>query len=198
MCGETTEVCGPETWAQYEADLGAIFEEIFALRGGEPVILRTFDWWIPWGPLETWRACDREQPCKRCWVQFSDAIHRAAAAHAVPVAGLLVAFSGADLALDMPREYCSDDVHPSARRRRGHRRRAGIAGLRPRRPVTGGPLCDTGAGGQSGSPHRSGRRDRGDPAMSVLEIAPLWCLLGRTGEVGGAHPASGHDAGRRL
>ena len=114
VCGETTEVCGPETWAQYEADLGAIFDEIFALRDGEPVILRTLDWWIPWGPLETWRACDREQPCKRCWVQFSDAIHRAAAAHEVPVAGLMVAFSGADLSLDMPREYCRDDVHPSA------------------------------------------------------------------------------------
>ena len=113
VCGETTEVCGPETWAQYEADLGAIFDEIFALRDGEPVILRTFDWWIPWGPLETWRACDREQPCKRCWVQFSDAIHRAATAHRVPVGGLMVAFSGTDLTLDMPREYCSDSVHHS-------------------------------------------------------------------------------------
>lgn len=114
VCGDTTEFCGPETWAQYEADLGAIFDEIFALRDGKPVILRTFDWWIPWGPLETWRACDREQPCKRCWAEMSDAIHRAAAAHGVPVAGLMVAFSGGDLSLDMPREYCSDDVHPSA------------------------------------------------------------------------------------
>ena len=32
----------------------------------------------------------------------------------VPVAGPMVAFSGVDLSLDMPREYCSDDVHPSA------------------------------------------------------------------------------------
>ena len=112
-CAPVNGVCGPETWAQYEADLGAIFEEVVALRGGKPVILRTVDWYLAWGPLETWRACDCEEVCKGCWRQFSDAIHRAADGHGVPVAGLLTAFSGADLALDMPREYIGS-LGPSA------------------------------------------------------------------------------------
>ena len=112
-CEEVNGVCGPETWTQYEADLEAVFEEVFALRGGEPVILRTVDWYLPWGPLENWRACGCEEVCKGCWAEFSAAIHRAAAAHRVPVAGLLEAFSGADLARDMPREYMGN-LGPSA------------------------------------------------------------------------------------
>jgi hypothetical protein len=106
-CEQVNGVCGPETWTQYEADLRAIFEEVFALRGGEPVVLRTADWYLPWGPLENWRACGCEEVCKGCWAEFSAAIHRAAAARGVPVAGLLEAFSGPDLAWDMPREYMS-------------------------------------------------------------------------------------------
>ena len=112
-CEEVKGVCGPETWVQYEADLGAIFEEVFALRGGEPVVLRTTDWYLPRVPLENWRACGCEEVCKGCWSEFSAAIHRAAAVHRVPVAGLLEAFSGPDLARDMPREYMSN-LGPSA------------------------------------------------------------------------------------
>lgn len=112
LCQETTS-CGVETFAQYEADLAAIFEEIFAIRGGEPVILRTADWYLPWGPLETWRACGQEQICKRCLLNCSDAIHRVAEKYGVPVAGLYKAFSGSDLSLDMPREFFRDEVNPS-------------------------------------------------------------------------------------
>jgi hypothetical protein len=105
--------CGEETFAEFEADLAGIFEEIFAIRGGKPVILRTVDWYIPWGPLETWRACGQEQICMPCYLNWSDAIHRVADEYGVPVAGLMRAFSGPDLSLDMPREFIRDDVHPS-------------------------------------------------------------------------------------
>jgi hypothetical protein len=111
-CQETTS-CGAETFAQFEANLAAIFEEIFAIRGGEPVILRTADWYLPWGPLETWRECGHEEICKQCLLNWSDAIHRVANEYGVPVAGLLKAFSGPDLSLAMPREFIRDDVHPS-------------------------------------------------------------------------------------
>jgi hypothetical protein len=114
VCRETTS-CGPETFAQYEANLAAIFEEIFAIRGGEPVILRTVDLYLPWGPLEAWRACNEEEICKQCHLNWSDAIHRVADKYGVPVAGLLKAFSGPDLSLDMPREFIMDDRHPSAK-----------------------------------------------------------------------------------
>ena len=114
LCQETTS-CGAETFAQYESDLADIFEEIFAIRGGKPVILRTADWYLPWGPLETWRACSQEQICKQCLLNCSDAIHRVADEYGVPVAGLYKAFSGSDLSLDMPREFFRDEVNPSAK-----------------------------------------------------------------------------------
>jgi hypothetical protein len=111
-CQETIS-CGEETLALFEADLDGIFEEIFAIRGGKPVILRTVDWYIPWGPLETWRACGQEKICMQCYLKWSDAIHRVADEYGVPVAGLMKAFSGPDLSLEMPREFIRDDVHPS-------------------------------------------------------------------------------------
>lgn len=111
-CLESTS-CGEETFVRYEANLVAIFEEIFAIRGGEPVILRTADLYLPWGPLETWRMCGHEQVCKQCLSNWSDAIHRVADEYRVPVAGLMEAFSGPNLDREMPREYIHDDVHPS-------------------------------------------------------------------------------------
>jgi hypothetical protein len=111
-CLESTS-CGEETFAQYEANLAAIYEEIFAIRSGEPVILRTADWYLPWGPLETWRTCGHEQICKQCQLNWSEAIHRVADEYGVPVAGLMEAFSGPNLDREMPREFIRDDVHPS-------------------------------------------------------------------------------------
>jgi hypothetical protein len=111
-CGRST-ACGPETFAQYEDDLGAIYEEIFAIRGGEPVVLRTSDWYLPWGPLETWRECGHEDVCKRCTSNWASAIHRAADRYGVPAASLLHRFSGPDLETDLPRSFIRDDVHPS-------------------------------------------------------------------------------------
>ena len=85
---------GPETWQQYESDLVAVFDEIFRIRDGRPVILRTHDWYLPWGPVATWTSLDRVDGCAKYWHEFSDAIHRAAAARNVPVAGYYAAFSG--------------------------------------------------------------------------------------------------------
>ena len=111
-CGTNT-ACGPETWEQYEADLRAIFDEIFRIREGRPVVLRTHDAYLPWGPVATWQACDQLQICAACWGAWSDAIHRAAAARGVPVAGYYAAFSGTNGDQPLPSAWTIDDVHPS-------------------------------------------------------------------------------------
>lgn len=77
------------------------------------MILRTADFLLLWKPIEAWQACDKEEICKQCHLNWSDAIHRVADEYGVPVAGLLKAFSGPDLSLDMPREFIVDEVHPS-------------------------------------------------------------------------------------
>jgi len=113
VCRQST-ACGPETFEQYESDLAAIYDEIFAIRDGAPVILRTADWYMPWGPLQTWTECEHGDVCRQCWRNFSDAIHRVAERYNVPVAGLLDAFSGAELNEQFPKEFTADDVHPNA------------------------------------------------------------------------------------
>jgi|BarGraNGADG00212_1021973.scaffolds.fasta_scaffold40555_1 hypothetical protein len=112
-CGVVTSR-GPETWARYEADLEAIFDEIFALGDGRPVVLRTYDSYLPWGPLKTWETCDQLRVCAACFGEVADAIHRAAAKRGVPVAGYSAAFSGPEHVQPLPSAWVrGDGVHPS-------------------------------------------------------------------------------------
>ena len=112
--------CGPETFRNYVANITSVFDEISALRDGRPVILRTTDPYLPWGPRETWRSCDQEKICLACYGNYADAMHRAAAARKVPIAGLFDAFTGPAHDREMPRAYIRDPdpfglpgVHPS-------------------------------------------------------------------------------------
>lgn len=111
-CKPTTD-CSPEYFAPYVADLEAIFDEIFAIRDGRPVILRTHDWYLPWGPAQTWDTCNQTSVCVGCWHEFSAAIHRAAASRGVPVAGYYEAFNGPAGVEPLPSDWIVDDVHPS-------------------------------------------------------------------------------------
>ena len=114
-CGATPS-CIPGGWDELEADLGAILDEVFKLREGRPVILRTHDWYLPWGPRTAWDACHIVEPCVECnQRQFSAAIHRAAAARGVPVAGYMAAFNGPNQDEPLPSPWIKDDgVHPTA------------------------------------------------------------------------------------
>jgi hypothetical protein len=114
-CG-TAPSCGPDVYAPLEADLGAIFDEVFRLREGRPVILRTHDWYLPWGPRGAWEACNLVEPCVECnQRQFSAAIHRAASAHGVPVADYMATFNGPNQDEALPSPWIKDDgVHPTA------------------------------------------------------------------------------------
>jgi hypothetical protein len=112
-CSPQPDACGPEMWKAYEETLQAIFDEIFRIRGGEPVILRTHDSYLPWGPAAVWKACDCVELCLECGRQMSAAIHRAAASRGVPVADYLTTFSGPDGDQIMPEGWTPDGVHPT-------------------------------------------------------------------------------------
>ena len=106
--------CESEAWAQYEADLIAIFDEVFRLREGRPVVLRTHDVYLPYGPALAWESCGQVDVCLACQRAASDAVHRAAAAKGVPVASYFHAFNGPNGDRPMPSTLISDGRHPSA------------------------------------------------------------------------------------
>lgn len=84
--------CAPEVFDAYRAHLGAIYEEILRLRGGEPVLIRAFD---AYNPLySVYREKGVSDECVGCWERYNEAIHQAAAAHNVPVARVFEAFNG--------------------------------------------------------------------------------------------------------
>jgi len=106
--------CSPETFDAYRADLDAIYEEIFALRGDSPIIIRAFD---AYNPLcSVWHEHGVYDECMRCWENYNETIHQAAAAHNVPVAHVYDAFNGPNHDED-PRDkgyIGSDGMHTSA------------------------------------------------------------------------------------
>ena len=100
--------CPPETFDAYQADLGAIYEEIRALRGDTPILIRAFD---AYNPLySVYREQGVYDECVQCFENYNDAIHQAAAAHGVPLARVYDAFNGPNHGED-PREkgYIRED-----------------------------------------------------------------------------------------
>lgn len=84
--------CSIETIDAYRSDLDAIYEEIFALRGDSPIIIRAFD---AYNPLySVYQEHGVYDECLHCWENYNETIHQAAAAHNVPVAHLWDAFNG--------------------------------------------------------------------------------------------------------
>jgi hypothetical protein len=100
--------CSLETFGAYIADLEAIYDEILALRGDSPIIIRAFD---SYNPLySVFREHGVYDECVRCMETYNAAIHQAAATHNVPVANIYDAFNGPNHDED-PREkgYIGDD-----------------------------------------------------------------------------------------
>ena len=106
--------CTQPAMAQYEADLGAIFDKVFELRGGRPVVLRTHDWYTPPRAVSAWGTCKILDPCEACDAEVSAAVHRVAGPRGIPVAPYFETFGG-DPANPMPRDLTWDAVHPSAK-----------------------------------------------------------------------------------
>ena len=83
--------CSPQTFEQYRADLEAVYEQILTLRSDAPTIIRAHD------AYHTIYSRYRESgydECVRCWENYNEAIHQAAAARNVPIAHVYDAFNG--------------------------------------------------------------------------------------------------------
>jgi lysophospholipase L1-like esterase len=100
--------CPPETFDTYQADLEAIYEEIRALRGDAPILIRAFD---AYNPLySVYREQGVYDECVQCFEYHNEAISRAAEAQGVPLARVYDAFNGPNHNED-PREkgYIGED-----------------------------------------------------------------------------------------
>jgi len=106
--------CSPETFAAYRADLNAIYREILALRGDEPIIIRAFDAYNPLYSVYVEHGVYEE--CSGCWEKYNQVIHQAAEEFSIPVARVYDAFNGPNRDED-PRDkgyIGSDGIHTSS------------------------------------------------------------------------------------
>lgn len=105
--------CNPESFAQWTADLEAIWARIFELREDQPIILRATDLY---NPLVTpWTEQGVFEACTECWRNMSAAARKAAETFGIPFLSRLDAFSGPNHDED-PRQkgfIVSDGEHPS-------------------------------------------------------------------------------------
>jgi hypothetical protein len=90
--------CSLETFDAYRADLEAIYEMIFSLRGDAPIIVRALEWYNPL--LAPWIEEGVEDACRDCWANLSATVRAAAGSFNVPVAPVYEAFNGPDFDQD--------------------------------------------------------------------------------------------------
>jgi|GEM_PF-517636 len=105
--------CNPETYAQYTADLKAIWAKILALRAGQPTILRATDIYNPL--VSPWNEAGVFGACTECWENTSHAACLAAEAYNIPFLSRYDAFNGTNHDED-PREkgyIHADGEHPT-------------------------------------------------------------------------------------
>jgi hypothetical protein len=108
------ESCGPETFEKYIHDLEAIWQEIFELRGDQPIILRATDLYNPL--VSPWKEKGVFESCTACWENLSAANRQAAEKFGIPFLSRLDAFNGPTREED-PRQkgyIMSDGEHPTA------------------------------------------------------------------------------------
>jgi hypothetical protein len=104
--------CGLEVYDVYIDHLQGIWEKIFELKAGEPVILRAVDVYNPL--LARWEASGVQDACTACWEHLSDAVHAAANNANVPFVSRLDIYNGANHDEDpIEKGYISDGQHPS-------------------------------------------------------------------------------------
>lgn len=106
--------CDPEIFITYLEHLKEIYRLIFELRGGQPTIIRAFDAYNPL--INQFREAGVYEDCKTCWGYYNAAIHQAAEAYNIPVAGVAEAWNGPDWDLDPEDDLgyvASDHIHPS-------------------------------------------------------------------------------------
>ena len=114
MHSTVPEDCSAELYAPYTENLKAVYEEILALREGQPTIIRAVDFYNPL--ISTHRDKNVEVECTACWETFNSAVHQAAEAYNIPVVSIYDAFNGPDHNEDpVEKGYIGPDgVHASA------------------------------------------------------------------------------------
>lgn len=99
-------------WQKYVTTLKAIYERIFELRKGKPVILRTANYYAA---VNLWNEAGLTAACTKKWKGLAQAIATAAAAYRVPVADVYRAFNGRSRRDDPKAKglFLPDGMHPN-------------------------------------------------------------------------------------
>jgi lysophospholipase L1-like esterase len=110
---QPVDSCPPQAFEVYIADMQELWELVFELREGQPIIVRAVDLYNPF--VATWQESGAFESCTACWEIFSQATRRAAEAYGIPFLSRFDAFSGPDHDED-PRAkglIMEDGQHPS-------------------------------------------------------------------------------------
>jgi len=107
--------CGAEMATRYEADAGAIMDEIVALRRPAHALIRTTELWKPFYP--TFESLGLGQVTHQNFLAIWAGLGRVAAAHSIPVAPAYEAFVGPNGTTDpvAAGEVSSDELHLTPR-----------------------------------------------------------------------------------
>lgn len=109
---DVPKVPAAAAFADYADRLRAIYDRIFMLRGGSPVILRAVD---AYAPVVAWKAAGVDTYCTGLWETWTTVARDVAAEYRVPMASMYDAFNGPGHDLDpVERGYIgSDGIHPN-------------------------------------------------------------------------------------
>ena len=105
--------CDPEIFSVYVEHLETIYQKMFELRIGQPTIIRTYDAYNP--RINIFKEQGVYEDCRQCWgINYNAAIHQAAAAFNIPVAGVAEVWNGPNWDTD-PNDlgYTKDGEHPN-------------------------------------------------------------------------------------
>jgi hypothetical protein len=107
------ENCNPASLEQYTTDLKWIWGEIFKLRNGQPIILRTMDLYS--AVINQYKENGILLDCTRCFENYSNAIHLAAEAYHIPFIRRYDIYNGVNHDEDaVVKGYIWEDgMHPS-------------------------------------------------------------------------------------
>lgn len=102
--------CSPQAIAQYKAELGAIADEILALRKGQPTIIRTYTRFMPF--YRIWNATGAFEEYQRCVTALDAAIFQVGKERDILVADTGLALNGPNHDQDPnDKSYLIDTVH---------------------------------------------------------------------------------------
>jgi len=109
----TPELCSPNGFDGYTADLETIWGKIFELRSGKPTILRGMDDASPF--INRWKEKQIINTCTICWETYSNAARQAAEVFHIPFLSRYDIYNGVNHDLDAGQQgyIGGDGIHPN-------------------------------------------------------------------------------------